>query len=154
MQMELGAVNVLGLTDWRRYTGNSIRANVAYDTFLGTCPTCNQDYEVMFWLCDYGVIYPLSDNGYPPTPVATPNIDGVDWNLIVGHNGNMKVYTFVTRYHDIPNFNGDLMNFYRYLQSNYGLNPGLYLQKVQAGTEVFTGSNAVLTTSGYTISVS
>ena len=111
----------------------------------------------MFWLCDYGVVYPLSDNGYPPTPVATPKFNNVDWNLIVGHNGNMRVYTFVTRYADVPNFNGDLMNFYRYLESSYGLSSGLYLQKVQAGTEVFTGcqtgAQCVLTTNGYTISV-
>ena len=141
------------LTTVCRYNTNQIRANVAYDTFLGTCPSCSQDFEVMFWLCDYGVVYPLSDNGYPPKPAATPNINGVDWNLVVGHNGAMKVYTFVTRYHDITSFNGDLMNFYRYLQSSFGLSNSLYLQKVQAGTEVFTGSNAVLTTSGYTITV-
>jgi len=46
--------------------------------------------------------------------------------------------------------------FYKYLAANYasnGFNLNLYLQVVQAGTEVFTGSNAKLTTTAYTISV-
>ena len=110
----------------------------------------------MFWLCDYGVIYPLSDNGYPPAPAATPRINGVDWNLILGHNaasgaGNMHVFSFVAQY-DVPDFRGDLLNFLRYLQDNYQLDPALYLQKVQAGTEVFNGNNCVLKTTRYTIS--
>ena len=71
--------------------------------------------------------------------------------MILGHNGAMKVYTFVAQY-DVPSFRGDLMNFFKYLESSYGLDKGLYLQKVQAGTEVFTGSSAVLTTPGYTVS--
>ena len=67
-------------------------ANVAYDTFLGTCSNCAQAYEVMVWLGVEGTDYPLSDNGYPPTPVATPSIGGVAFNLIAGHNGNVVVY--------------------------------------------------------------
>ena len=106
----------------------------------------------MFWLCDYGVIYPLSDNGYPPKPAATPRINNVDWNLIVGHNGAMKVYTFVAQY-EVPSFQGDLMSFFKYLESSFKLSSALYLQKVQAGTETFDGNNCVLKTSGYTISV-
>ena len=106
----------------------------------------------MIWLGVWGTIYPLSDNGYPPTPVATPTIGGTPFNLIVGHNGPMVVYSFLAQ-SKVTNYSGDLVPFYRYLQTNYALSPNKYLQKIQAGTEVFTGSNAKLTTSAYTISI-
>lgn len=46
--------------------------------------------------------------------------------------------------------------FFKYLLTNYASNgfvPSLYLLTVQAGTEVFTGSNAELVTSAYSISI-
>jgi xyloglucan-specific endo-beta-1,4-glucanase len=46
--------------------------------------------------------------------------------------------------------------FFKYLLANYagnGFSSSLYLQVVQAGTEVFTGSNAKLTTTGYSIAI-
>jgi xyloglucan-specific endo-beta-1,4-glucanase len=46
--------------------------------------------------------------------------------------------------------------FFKYLLANYannGFTNSLYLQTVQAGTEVFTGSNAKLTTSAYSVSI-
>ena len=132
------------------YTGTSLRANVAYDTFLGTSPTSAQAYEVMIWLGVFGGVSPLSDNGYPPTPIATSTIGGVAFNLIAGHNGNVVVYSFVAQ-SSATSFNGDLLNFYKYLETNYKLSSGQYLQSIQAGTEVFTGSGAKLTTTGYTI---
>lgn len=48
------------------------------------------------------------------------------------------------------------VNFYNYLATNYasnGFNKNLYLQTIQAGPEVFTGSNARLVTSAYSIAV-
>ena len=142
------------LTLSHSYTGTSIVANVAYDTFLGTGPTGAQAYEVMVWLGDYGGCSPLSDNGYPPTPSATPTINGTPFNLIVGHNGNTIVYSFVAQSKAATNFSGDLLAFYKYLETNYKLSSSLYLQSIQAGTEVFTGSGAKLTTSGFKLSVS
>ena len=47
--------------------------------------------------------------------------------------------------------------FYKYLETNYasnGFTSSLYLQTIQAGSEVFTGSNAKLATKAYSISVS
>ncbi|KAL8853716.1 MAG: hypothetical protein Q9221_001527 [Calogaya cf. arnoldii] len=141
-------------TSWSwSYSGTSLRANVAYDTFLSTCPTCAQTYEVMIWLGVYGGISPLSDNGYPPTPVATPTIGGTAFNLIKGHNGNVIVYSFVANNGPVTTYSGDLVAFYRYLQANRQLNGGQYMQTLQAGTEVFTGSGARLVTSGYSIRV-
>ena len=46
--------------------------------------------------------------------------------------------------------------FFKYLLANYASNgfvPGLYLQVVQAGTEVFTGTNVRLTTTAYSIAI-
>ncbi|KAL9576540.1 MAG: hypothetical protein Q9212_007013 [Teloschistes hypoglaucus] len=134
------------------YTGTLLHANVAYDTFLSTTPTGSQTHEIMIWLGVFGDIYPLSDNGYPPFPVATPTIGGVAFNLIAGHNGNVIVYSFVTA-PAVTSFRGDLMGFYKFLEGSFGLSSGLYLQTVQAGTEVFTGTGARLTTSGYSIGV-
>ena len=136
------------------YTGTNIVANVAYDTFLGSSATGAQAYEVMVWLGDFGGCNPLSNNGYPPTPIATPTIGSVTWNLILGQNGNVVVYSFVAQSKDDTSFSGDLLLFYKYLETNYKLSSSEYLQSIQAGSEVFTGSNAVLTTSAYNIVVS
>jgi len=105
----------------------------------------------MIWLGGFGGANPLSDNGYPPIPVATPTISGTAFNLIVGHNGNTKVYSFVAQSKAANNFSGDLLNFYKYLEANEKLSSGQYLQSIQAGTEVFTGSNAKLDTTAYSI---
>ena len=46
--------------------------------------------------------------------------------------------------------------FFKFLVANYasnGFTNSLYLQTVQAGTEVFTGSNAKLATSAYSIAI-
>lgn len=48
------------------------------------------------------------------------------------------------------------LDLYKYLAQNYasnGFNMNLYLQIVQAGAEVFTGTNARMTTTAYSIAV-
>ncbi|KAL9060421.1 MAG: hypothetical protein Q9162_000594 [Coniocarpon cinnabarinum] len=89
--------------------------------------------------------------------IASPTINGVPFDLAYGLNGNVKVYSFVAHSRAATNFNGDILAFYKYLVQNYasnGFTNALVLQSLQAGSEVFTGSNAKLTTSGYTISAS
>ena len=105
----------------------------------------------MVWLGVFGGVSPLSNNGYPPTPTATPTIGGVAFNLIVGTNGATTVYSF-TAQTNATNFNGNLLLFYQYLETNEMLSSAQYLQSIQAGSEVFTGSGAELLTTGYTIS--
>ncbi|KAI7180812.1 hypothetical protein KC343_g12972 [Hortaea werneckii] len=145
-------------TTWKwSYTGTNLAANVAYDTFVGTSPNGANAFEVMVWLGLYGSISPLSSNGYPFTPIASPVINGVQFDLASGLNGNVKVYSFVARSRAATSFSGDFLNFYKYLQQNYasnGFNSNLYLQAFQAGTEVFTGSNAKFDTSAYSVSIS
>ena len=77
--------------------------------------------------------------------------------MAYGLNGNVKVYSFVAHSHAASPFSGDILNFYKYLVSNYssnGFTNSLVLQSIQAGSEVFTGSNANLSTTAYTISAS
>ena len=145
-------------------------ANVAYDTFLGTSASGAQAYEVMVWLGDFGGCSPLSNDGYPATPYAYTTIGGVEFGLDIGANGNTVVYSFVATskaattfryvekyaskiFADTISISGDFLLFYKYLEANYSLSPSLYLQTFQAGTEVFTGSNAKLTTTSYSIAM-
>ncbi|RMY59312.1 hypothetical protein D0865_02137 [Hortaea werneckii] len=163
-------------TTWKwSYTGTNLAANgeyhsssrrfrhsidvlvVAYDTFVGTSPNGANAFEVMVWLGLYGNISPLSSNGYPFAPIASPVIHGVQFDLAYGLNGNVKVYSFVARNRAATTFSGDFLNFYKYLQQNYasnGFNFNLYLQAFQAGTEVFTSSNAKFDTTAYSVSIS
>ncbi|KAI9656127.1 MAG: hypothetical protein M1831_004698 [Alyxoria varia] len=138
------------------YTGTNLRCNVAYDTFLGASVGGAQQFEVMLWLGVYGGVSPLSANGYPFTPIATPTISGIQWELAYGRNeAGVKVYSFVARSRAATSFTGDLLLFYNYLAANYasnGFNKNLVVQTIQSGTEVFTGSNAKLTVTGYTLS--
>ncbi|CAD6571725.1 MAG: hypothetical protein ASARMPREDX12_007004 [Alectoria sarmentosa] len=140
-------------TSWSwSYSGSGVRANVVYDTFLGSSCSGAQDYEVMVWLGTFGAVDPLSNNGYPPTPTASPTIGDYTFNLVIGTEGSSTVYSFVA-VSNITNFSGNLINFYSYLETNQGLPSDYYVQSIAAGTEVFTGSDAELSTSSYTISM-
>lgn len=151
---QLHATSPQELTRHHSYTGSNIRANVAYDTFLGTSCSSGQAYEVMVWLGDFGGdIYPLSNNGYPPTPTASPYIGGTQFNLIIGTIGSIPVYSFVA-VNTATSFSGDIRAFYSYLETNEGLPGYYYVLSIQAGSEVFTGSDVELLTTGYSISQS
>jgi len=144
-------------TAWKwAYTGTTMRVNVAYDTFLGSSASGGNLFEVMVWLGVFGGVSPLSANGYPFTPVATVTIGGQIFDLAYGLNGSVKVYSFVARGGAATNFSADFNLFFKYLLANYASNgfvPSLYLQVFQAGTEVFTGSNAKLVTSAYSVAI-
>ena len=131
------------------YTGTSLVADVAYDMFLSSTSSGTAEYEVMIWLAALGGAFPISSTG---GTIATPTIAGHSWKLYYGLNGNIKVYSFVASSH-IKSFSGDLMAFYKYLESSQGLSTSHYLQSIGAGTEPFTGSNAVFTVSAYSIVV-
>lgn len=48
------------------------RVVAAYDTFVGASGSGANLFEVMVWLGLYGGVSPLSANGYPFTPIASP----------------------------------------------------------------------------------
>jgi len=58
---------------------------------------------------EFSPVSPLSANGYPFTPIATPTIGGVAFDLAYGLNGNVKVYSFVAHSHAATSFSGDLV---------------------------------------------
>ncbi|CAI4220265.1 unnamed protein product [Parascedosporium putredinis] len=132
------------------YTGSNIVANVAYDLWLAPSVGANDSYEIMIWLAALGGAGPISSTG---SPVDSPTIAGSQWKVYTGNNGSVKVISFVAT-SSITNFNGDLNQFLTYLTTKQGVSSSLYATKLQAGTEPFTGSNAVLKTSAYRISVS
>ncbi|KAI1811517.1 family 12 glycosyl hydrolase [Poronia punctata] len=131
------------------YAGNDIIANVAYDLFTSSSADGSSEYEVMIWLAALGGAGPISETG---SPVASPNVAGSSWSLYEGYNGDMHVFSFVAS-SQITDFSGDLTEFLSYLGENNGLETSQYLTSVGAGTEPFTGSDAVLTTTAYQVSV-
>lgn len=132
-----------------RYTGTNMIADVAYDLWLAPSVGASNKYEIMIWLGAYGGAGPISDSG--STPIATPTILGTTWKLFRGPNGDVTVYSFVAP-SNIGNFEGDLMQFFNYLTSSQGVSKDNVVTSLQAGTEPFSGSNAVFKTSYYTIS--
>ena len=88
---------------------------MAYDTFVGTSASGANTFEVMIWLGLYGGISPLSANGYPFTPIASPTIGNTAFDLAYGLNGNVKVYSFVAHSHAANSFSGNLVSFQPYV---------------------------------------
>lgn len=118
--------------------------------FLSTVASGGTDsYEVMVWLAAIGGAGPISSTG---SPIATVTVGGVSFNLYSGPNGSMTVFSFVAT-SEVTSFSADLKDFFTYLISNQGVSSSLYLVSIGAGTEPFTGSNAVFTTSAYSVAV-
>jgi xyloglucan-specific endo-beta-1,4-glucanase len=89
----------------------------------------------MIWLAALGGAGPISSTG---SAVATVTIDGVSWKLFSGPNGSTTVYSFVAT-SETTSFSGDILNFFKYLESNHGFSSSQYLKSIGAGTEPFTG---------------
>ena len=118
--------------------------------FLGTSPTASASYEVMVWLGALGGAGPISSSG---APIATPTIGSTTFNLYKGPNGAMTVFSFVAQNKQTTSYSGDLMGFFKYLENTQGVPSSQYLQSIGAGTEPFTGSNAKLITTKYSVVV-
>lgn len=116
--------------------------------FIASTPDGSHDYEVMIWLAALGGAGPISSSG---SPVATPSINGITWNLFSGPNGNSTVYSFVAQ-SQVTSFSGDIKLFLTWLASNEGLPTDQYIISLGAGSEPFTGTDAVLSVSAYSLS--
>lgn len=127
------------------YTGTSIVADVSYDMFTSSSAEGTNEYEIMVWLAALGGAGPISSTG---SPIATPSLAGSTWKLYSGPNGDTTVYSFVAET-EVTDFSGDLMDFLNYLVNDEGLSDSQFLTSIGAGTEPFTGSDAVLTVSSY-----
>ena len=142
-------------------------ADVSYDLWLAPSVGVANKYEIMVWLGAYGGAGPISTTG--STPIATPTIAGTTWKLFKGPNGDVTVFSFVAP-SSIGDFSADLKLFFNYLTASQGVSTSNVVTSLQAGTEPFSGkmipfqlrrwtlltsqgSNAVFTTSKYTIKV-
>ncbi|KAF4628279.1 hypothetical protein G7Y89_g9867 [Cudoniella acicularis] len=138
-------------TTWKwAYTGSDIVADVSYDMFTSSTSGGSNAYEIMVWLAAIGGAGPISSTG---SAIATTTINDVKFKLYSGPNGDTTVYSFVAE-SKATSFSGDLLNFFKYLESNEGFSSSQYLVSIGAGTEPFTGSNAVFKTSAYSCVVS
>ncbi|KAL8716432.1 MAG: hypothetical protein Q9220_000339 [cf. Caloplaca sp. 1 TL-2023] len=133
------------------YDSASITGDVAYDAFLNA--DCNgpgdpHTYEVMIWLAQLGGLNPIGSPTGSPVQVA-----GSSWTLWKGTNTQTgtTVFSFVTAGGTKNDFNGDLMGFFDYLTQSQGVDGGLKMTSMQAGTEVSVGAGT-FTTSGFSIS--
>ncbi|VUC37166.1 unnamed protein product [Clonostachys rosea] len=132
------------------YTGSNLVANVAYDLFSNDDCGSTPLYEIMVWLGALGGAGPISSTG---SPIATVTIGGVSWSLYKGMNSQMTVFSFVASSSQ-TNYSGDLNDFLKYLTSSQGYPSSQCLYSIGAGTEPFTGTNAVFSTTGYSASLS
>jgi len=137
-------------TTWKwSYSGTSIVADVSYDMFTSSTASGSDEYEIMVWLAAIGGAGPISSTG---SAIATTTISGVTFKLWYGLNGSTKVYSFVAE-SEATDFSGDLLDFFSYLEKNESFSSSQYLLSIGAGTEPFTGTNAVLTVSAYSVTV-
>ncbi|KAK0494833.1 endocellulase [Armillaria luteobubalina] len=131
---------------------SGIRADVSYDIWFGVAPsgtaaTTSSSYEIMIWLSGLGGIQPVGSQITSNTAVA-----GHTWNVWRGPNANWQVISFVAT-SEIRDFNVDLKDFFNYLVAQQGVPSTQYVQAIQSGTEPFTGSAQLMTTS-YSVSLS
>ncbi|KAF1358666.1 concanavalin A-like lectin/glucanase [Lizonia empirigonia] len=137
---------------WDYQPRDSVRANVAYDVFTAADPNHDKssgDYEVMVWLARIGGVYPIGSK------VTTVNIAGFNWDLYVGPNGSMKVFSFIPADGSWKfSFNVDIKQFFNYLASNQEYS--IYQQNLivfQQGTEPFTGGPTTYSVSSYSTGI-
>lgn len=132
------------------YDTTNVRANVAYDIFTAADPNhvnSSGDYELMIWcarepltrltrergrtasgeahlltralarLAKYGDVQPIG------SPVGNVNVNGRNWELWIGMNGNMKVFSFIAP-SPLNSWSGEVKEFFNYLQYNQGYPAG------------------------------
>nr|7EE2_A Chain A, glycoside hydrolase family 12 beta-1,3-1,4-glucanase [Chaetomium sp.]7EEE_A Chain A, glycoside hydrolase family 12 beta-1,3-1,4-glucanase [Chaetomium sp.]7EEJ_A Chain A, glycoside hydrolase family 12 beta-1,3-1,4-glucanase [Chaetomium sp.] len=132
------------------YDTTNVRANVAYDIFTAADPNhvnSSGDYELMIWLAKYGDVQPIG------SPVGTVHVNGRNWELWIGMNGNMKVFSFIAP-SPLNSWSGEVKEFFNYLQYNQGYPAGdQHLIVFQMGTEAFTGGPATMTVSHFSANI-
>ncbi|KAL2066749.1 hypothetical protein VTL71DRAFT_2821 [Oculimacula yallundae] len=132
-------------------SNTNVRADVAYDLFTAADAKHSKssgDYELMIWLGRYGNVYPIGSS------VGTVNVGGYSWNLWIGYNGSMKVYSFIAS-NPVTNFNSDVKQFFNYLANSQGFPASKqHLITLQFGTEPFTGSQTTLTVNKFSARIS
>ncbi|KAF3009789.1 hypothetical protein E8E13_009999 [Curvularia kusanoi] len=151
--LNVGKIKSLQTSITWDYQPRDIRANVAYDVFTAADPNHDKssgDYELMVWLARIGGVYPIGSK------VTTVTLAGFSWDLYIGPNGSMKVYSFIPSDGSWKfTFNADLKVFFNYLAQNQGYPINSQnLIVFQQGTEPFTSSGQTkYTVSSYSANV-
>lgn len=137
--------------DWEyQEISSDLVADVSYDIWVGTTPddpgSNTTTFEIMIWVSTEGGAGPLGSQ------VASDiSVGGYTWNLYEGPNTYWETISFVTAEGNLNNFSSDLKDFFDYLVANYGVSDSDYLQAVESGTEPFTGSATLYTSSFYVV---
>lgn len=142
--------SIPSLWSWT-YSGTDLVADVSYDMFTSSSATGTNEYEIMVWLDALGGAGPISSTG---SAVATPTVAGTTWDLYDGYNGDTHVFSFVASSGAVADFDGDLYDFLSYLVEKEGMESSQYLLSIGAGSEPFTGSDAVFSVASYSCGVS
>ncbi len=142
-----------------------------FKNIFGTWLLSSNKVDILIsWLVDaIGGAGPISST---KSAIATVTLAGVSFNLYKGPNGSTTVYSFVASsavsaaiskhwkritliqaFPQATSFSGDIKAFLTYLINNQSFPKAQYLTSIGAGTEPFTGSSAVFTTSAYSLVV-
>ncbi|KAE8143636.1 concanavalin A-like lectin/glucanase domain-containing protein [Aspergillus pseudotamarii] len=138
--------NIQSTWKWS-YKGDNIVGDVAYDIFTSSSAGGKAEYEIMIWTAALGGAGPISSTG---SPIDNPTVGGKTWKLYKGTNAATTVFSFVAPT-EIQDFSGNLAEFFTYLTEKQSFPASQYYLSIGAGTEPFTGQNAVFTTSSYTV---
>jgi len=146
---QLSAIGSIPTTwHWTYSSASNVVADVSYDLWLARSSalgSANSDstYEVMIWLSTRGGAGPAGSQ------ITTVSIAGVNWKLYKGTVSSWTVFSFVAP-SEITSFSTDLKPFFTYLINSQGVSASNYFSGAGAGTEPFTGS-ATLTTTSYSL---
>jgi len=148
---KISSINSLQTSVSWSLSNTNVRADVAYDIFTAADPnhsTSSGDYELMIWLGRYGNVYPIGSSK------GNVNVAGRTWDLWVGMNGNMKVFSFIAP-SPVTSFSANVKDFFNYLQNNQGFPASSQnLLTFQMGTEPFTGGQTTLRVNNYSVNIS
>lgn len=143
---QLSAIKTIPTTwHWTYTSASNVVADVSYDLWLARSSalgTANGDstYEVMIWLSTRGGAAPAGSQ------ITTVSVAGVNWKLYKGTVSSWTVFSFVAP-SEITSFSADLKLFFTYLINSQGVSASNYFSGAGAGTEPFTGSATLTTTS-------
>ena len=95
------------------YNTQNVRCNVAYDVFTAADPNhvnSSGDFELMIWLGRLGDVYPIGKS------TGNVQVAGRTWDLWVGMNGNMKVFSYVAA-SPVNSFSADARLFFKHMET-------------------------------------
>ncbi|KAG2219985.1 hypothetical protein INT45_001884 [Circinella minor] len=133
--------------NWK-YTGGGdpFVCNVSFDIWTASSESGDYEYEIMIWLAAMGGAGRLGDE------VGKFIYGGIEWSLHEGSNGVQPVYSFIAG-SKVEKMDSDAFLFLSHLVEKGYLSNDQYLRSVQAGTEPFEGTDAVLETSTYKVQI-